>query len=110
MEVLISPTETMISHLEYVVLNNFERIITLQYISDAVDIIARKNPIIKSHIVPHRVSYQLLKKVLAKLVVEKKRRINELVYIIEMVDEAMETCEDVDEIVEFVSGGLDAYC
>lgn len=108
-EYLTSPAQTIVTHLEQVIIKNFDRIISLQYVSDMIEIIAKKNPVIKSHIVPHQVSFQLLKKVLAKLVVEKECRINELVYVIETIDDVKDICGDIDEIVDLVSVGLEKF-
>ncbi len=106
---LTSPVETIMTHLEYIILKNFDRIISLQYVSDVIEVIAKRNPVIKNYIVPHRVSFQLLKKVLSKLVVEKECRINELVDIIETIDDVNDTSRDVDEIVNIVSERLEKF-
>jgi len=108
-ENVTSSVETIVNHLEYIIIKNFDRIISLQYVSDIVEIIAKRNPVIKSHIVPHRVSYQLLKKVLTKLVMEKECKINELVYIIETIDDIKDTSEDIDEMVNLIGEGLEKF-
>jgi len=105
-EGLTSTTQTIVGHLEHVILNHFDKIISLQYVSDVIDIIAKKNSIIKSYVVPDRVSYQLLKKVLSKLVVEKNCCINGLVQIIEAIDDFNDEGLEFSEIVALLSDNL----
>lgn len=48
---------------------------------------------------PERVSYQVIKKVLAALVVKNRKRINEMTYIIERIDEELDKGVSIDALV-----------
>lgn len=96
---LKTPVSIMTTHLEHLVVNHFDQFISLKYVYDTVEIINRHNPIIRESIVPERVSYQVIKKVLAALVVKNRKRINEMTYIIERIDEELDKGVSIDALV-----------
>lgn len=99
----VKPVAKMMHDLETCLVDKIGSLITLQYVYDVVEIVSKKNPILKGYIVPDRVSYKTLKTVLRGLVEDKGVCIKDMVYIIEAID-SLQGCDA--DMVEEISKGL----
>ena len=99
----VSPLRFMLIHLEYCIMEHLPELFHCQMVAELVEMVERKYPKVVQGVVPERVSYSFLKRVLLVLLCEKKRPIHPLHRIIELLDEMMEEKPTVAEAAERVA-------
>jgi len=99
----VLPLRFMMIHLEQCIMEHLRLIFHCQMVAELVETVERKYPKVVQGVVPERVSYSFLKRVLLVLLCEKKRSIHPLVRIIELLDEMIEEKPTVEEAAERVA-------
>jgi len=99
----VSPLRFMMIHLEQYIMEHLPDLFHCQMVAELVETVERKYPKVVQGVVPERVSYSFLKRVLLVLLCEKKRPIHPLVRIIELLDEMIEEKPTVEEAAERVA-------
>ena len=102
----VSPLRFMTIHLEHCIMEHLPELFHCQMVAELVETVERKYPKVVQGVVPERVSYSFLKRVLLVLLCEKKRPIYPLHRIIELLDEMMEEKPTVEEAAERVAKGV----
>lgn len=102
----VSPLCFMLIHLEQCIMEHLPELFHCQMVAELVDVVERKYPKVVQGVVPERVSYSFLKRVLLVLLCEKKRSIQPLHRIIELLDEMIEEKPTVAEAAERVAEAL----
>ena len=103
---VVSPLRFMLIHLEHCIMDHLPDLFHCQMVADLVENVERKYPKVVQGVVPERVSYSFLKRVLLVLLCEKKRPIHPLIRIIELLDEMIEEKPTVEEAAERVKNAL----
>lgn len=104
----VSNLRFMMIHLEQCIMEHLPELFHCQMVAELVETVERKYPKVVQGVVPERVSYSFLKRVLLVLLCEKKRPIHPLHRIIEMLDEMIDEKPTVAEAVERVAEVLGA--
>ena len=104
----VSPLRFMMIHLEHCIMSHLPNFFHCQMVAELVETVERKYPKVVQGVVPERVSYSFLKRVLLVLLCEKKCPIHPLVRIIELLDEMMDEMPTVAEAAERVAKVLGA--
>ena len=101
----LSAMQMILYHLEEVVVKNYHLILNRQMVADMVELVQRKYPAVAEGVVPEKVSYSLLQKVIAGIV-KKGGRVNMLL-LIQMLEDKMEEVGqdlsgrwDIEELAE----------
>lgn len=94
-----SSMETMTDALEKVILEKYDKILNRQLVADMVDIVRKNYPVIVEGIVPEKISYSFLQKIISMLVTDG-RPINRLDYIIEYLEEHIGETDSSDKLYE----------
>ena len=102
----VSPLRFMMIHLEQCIMEHLQELFHCQMVAELVETVERKYPKVVQGVVPERVSYSFLKRVLLVLLCEKKRPIHPLVRIIELLDEMIDEKPTVAEAAERVENAL----
>lgn len=100
----ISAMEIVICRLEKVIIENYDSIINRQTVAEMVKIVQKRYPAVTEGVVPERVSYSLLQKIIAALVMDGYS-VNRLDYIIEYLEEAEE--RNPESLIETLKQKLD---
>jgi flagellar biosynthesis component FlhA len=95
----------IITHLQIVIMENYDLIINRQIVADLVDIVRSKYPAVVSGIIPEKISYAYLQKVLTGLL-RKHYAINNMVKIIELIEDNQEACPDVASMVDLIAEAM----
>lgn len=103
----VSPLRFMMIHLEQCIMEHLRSLFHCQMVAELVENVERKYPKVVQGVVPERVSYSFLKRVLLVLLCEKKRPIHALVRIIELLDEMIDGKPTVAEAAERVAKALE---
>lgn len=103
----VSPLRFMMIHLEQCIMEHLPDLFHCQMVAELVETVERKYPKVVQGVVPERVSYSFLKRVLLELLCEKKRPIHPLIRIIELLDEMIEEKPTVAEAVERIAKELE---
>ncbi|MBQ8798465.1 MAG: FHIPEP family type III secretion protein [Lachnospiraceae bacterium] len=103
----VSPLRFMMLHLEHCIMEHLQELFHCQMVAELVETVERKYPKVVQGVVPERVSYSLLKRVLLVLLCEKKRPIHPLIRIIELLDEMIDEKPTVEEAAERVAKALE---
>jgi len=103
----VSPLRFMMIHLEQCIMEHLRSLFHCQMVAELVETVERKYPKVVQGVVPERVSYSFLKRVLLVLLCEKKRPIHPLIRIIELLDEMIEEKPTVEEAAERVVEALE---
>lgn len=82
-----SPVRFIMIHLEQCIMEHLPLVFNCQMAADMVENVGKKYPKVVEGVVPERVSYSFLKRVLLILLCEKKYAVNHMVRIIEVLDE-----------------------
>lgn len=82
-----SPVRFIMIHLEQCIMEHLSLVFNCQMAADMVENVGKKYPKVVEGVVPERVSYSFLKRVLLILLCEKKYAANHMVRIIEVLDE-----------------------
>lgn len=82
-----SPMRYIMIHLEHCIMEHLPDIFHCQMAADMVENVEKKYPKVVEGVIPERVSYSFLKRVLLILLCEKKVAVNHMVRIIEVLDE-----------------------
>lgn len=99
----VSPLRFMLIHLEQCIMEHLPELFHCQMVAELVETVERKYPKVVQGVVPERVSYSFLKRVLLVLLSEKKSPIQPLHRIIELLDEMIEEKPTVKEAAERVA-------
>lgn len=91
--------------LEKVTLEHYSTIINRQMVKTLVDNVAEKYPAVTCGVIPERISLSLLQKVLSGLVIQK-RSIRNLVKIIEILEDEVESTRDVEQLLKILTTRL----
>ena len=102
----VSPLRFMMIHLEHCIMEHLQDLFHCQMVAELVENVERKYPKVVQGVVPERVSYSFLKRVLLVLLCEKKRPIHPLVRIIELLDEVIDEKPTAAEAAERVAKEL----
>lgn len=102
----VSPLRFMMLHLEQCIMEHLSELFHCQMVAELVETVERKYPKVVQGVVPERVSYSFLKRVLLVLLCEKKRPIHPLHRIIELLDEMIDEKPTVAEAAERVTKAL----
>ena len=102
----VSPLRFMMIHLEHCIMEHLPELFHCQMVAELVETVERKYPKVVQGVVPERVSYSFLKRVLLVLLCEKKCPIHPLHRIIELLDEMIEEKPTVEEATERVVEAL----
>ncbi|MBQ8315785.1 MAG: FHIPEP family type III secretion protein [Lachnospiraceae bacterium] len=102
----VSPLRFMMIHLEQCIMEHLRSLFHCQMVAELVETVERKYPKVVQGVVPERVSYSFLKRVLLVLLCEKKQPIHPLHRIIELLDEMIEEKLTVTEAAERVAKAL----
>ncbi len=102
----VSPLRSMMIHLEHCIMEHLPELFHCQMVAELVETVERKYPKVVQGVVPERVSYSFLKRVLLVLVCEKKCSIHPLHRIIELLDEMVDEKPTVEEAAERVVEAL----
>ncbi len=102
----VSPLHFIMIHLEHCIMEHLSELFHCQMVAELVETVERKYPKVVQGVVPERVSYSFLKRVLLVLLCEKKRPIHQLHRIIELLDEMIDEKPTVAEAVERVENAL----
>ncbi|MBP3618519.1 MAG: FHIPEP family type III secretion protein [Lachnospiraceae bacterium] len=102
----VSPLRFMLIHLEHCIMEHLSDLFHCQMVAELVENVERKYPKVVQGVVPERVSYSFLKRVLLVLLCEKKCPIHPLVRIIELLDEVIDEKPTVEEAAELVEKAL----
>lgn len=86
----VSPLRFMMIHLEQCIMEHLPDLFHCQMVAELVETVERKYPKVVQGVVPERVSYSFLKRVLLVLLCEKKQPIHPLHRIIELLDEMID--------------------
>lgn len=103
----VSTLRFMMIHLEQCIMEHLPDLFHCQMVAELVETVERKYPKVVQGVVPERVSYSFLKRVLLVLLCEKKCSIHPLVRIIELLDEMIEEKTTVAEAAERVAKALE---
>ena len=104
----VSPLRFMMIHLEHCIMEHLPELFQCQMVAELVETVERKYPKVVQGVVPERVSYSFLKRVLFVLLCEKKCPIQPLHRIIELLDEMLDEKPTVEEAAERVVKALGA--
>ena len=104
----VSPLCFMMIHLEQCIMEHLRSLVHCQMVAELVETVERKYPKVVQGVVPERVSYSFLKRVLLVLLCEKKQPIHSLHRIIELLDEMIDEKLTVTEAAERVTKALGA--
>jgi flagellar biosynthesis component FlhA len=88
-------------HLEKITLSNYSLIINRQIVKTLVDNLESKYPAVVSGVIPAKISYSLLQKILAGLV-ERKHTIRNLIKIVEILEDEVEITRDTERLLEIL--------
>ena len=102
----VSPLRFMLIHLEQCIMEHLFELFHCQMVAELVETVERKYPKVVQGVVPERVSYSFLKRVLLVLLCEKKCPIHPLHRIIELLDEMIEEKPTVEGAAERVVEAL----
>ena len=102
----VSPLRFMMIHLEQCIMEHLRSLFHCQMVAELVENVERKYPKVVQGVVPERVSYSFLKRVLLVLLCEKKQPIHPLHRIIELLDEIIDENPTVAEAAERVAKAL----
>ena len=102
----VSPLRFMMLHLEQCIMEHLRSLFHCQMVAELVETVERKYPKVVQGVVPERVSYSFLKRVLLVLLCEKKQPIHLLHRIIELLDEMIDEKLTVTEAAERVAKAL----
>ena len=103
----VSPLRFMMIHLEQCIMEHLRSLFHCQMVAELVETVERKYPKVVQGVVPERVSYSFLKRVLLVSLCEKKRTIHPLHRIIELLDEMIDEKPTVEEAAERVAKALE---
>lgn len=101
-----SPIRFIMIHLERCIINHLPDIFHCQMAADMVENVGKKYPKVVEGIIPERVSYSFLKRVLLILLCEKKYAVNHMVRIIEVLDEIADERPTAEKAAEHVAAAL----
>ena len=104
----VSSLRFMMIHLEQYIMEHLPELFHCQMVAELVETVERKYPKVVQGVVPERVSYSFLKRVLLVLLCEKKQSIHPLIRIIELLDEMVDEKPAVEEAAERVAKVLGA--
>ena len=104
----VSPLRFIMIHLEHCIMEHLPELFQCQMVAELVETVERKYPKVVQGVVPERVSYSFLKRVLLVLLCEKKCPIQPLHRIIELLDEMLDEKPTVEEAAERVVKALGA--
>ncbi len=102
----VSPLRFLMIHLEQCIMEHLRSLFHCQMVAELVENVERKYPKVVQGVVPERISYSFLKRVLLVLLCEKRCPIHPLVRIIELLDEMMDEKPKVEEAAERVAEAL----
>ena len=105
----VSPLRFMMIHLEQCIMEHLPDLFHCQMVAELVETVERKYPKVVQGVVPERVSYSFLKRVLLVLLCEKKQPIHPLIRIIELLDEMVEEKPTIEEATERVAKALGEF-
>lgn len=105
----VSPLRFMMIHLEQCIMEHLRSLFHCQMVAELVENVERKYPKVVQGVVPERVSYSFLKRVLLVLLCEKKQSVHPLHRIIELLDEMIDENPTVTEAAERVAKALEAF-
>ena len=105
----VLPLRFMMIHLEQCIMEHLRSLFHCQMVAELVETVEWKYPKVVQGVVPERVSYSFLKRVLLVLLCEKKRPIHPLHRIIELLDEMIEEKPTVAEAAERVANALGVF-
>lgn len=98
----VSPLRFMMIDLEHCIMEHLPALFHCQMVAELVEIVERRYPKVVQGVVPERVSYSFLKRVLLMLLCEKKCAIHPFIRIIELLDEMIDEEPTVEEAAERV--------
>jgi len=102
----VSTLRFIMIHLEQCIMEHLPDLFHCQMVAELVENVERKYPKVVQGVVPERVSYSFLKRVLLVLLCEKKQSIHPLIRIIELLDEMVDEKPTVEEAAERVENAL----
>lgn len=102
----VSPLRFMMIHLEQCIMEHLRSLFHCQMVAELVENVEKKYPKVVQGVVPERVSYSVLKRVLLVLLCEKKRPIHPLHRIIELLDEMIDEKPTIEKAAERVIKAL----
>lgn len=103
----VSPLRFIMIHLEQCIMVHLRSLFHCQMVAELVETVERRYPKVVQGVVPERVSYSFLKRVLLILLCEKKQPIHPLIRIIELLDEMVDEKPTVEEAAERVAKALE---